>query len=94
MKTKTWLYIGAALVLVIILYMVFNKKGAPALALTADPVKEYGVTEEEISREAAWLKNLSKATIESKAAAENRTFEQQLRLDAIWYARKNKGLTT
>ncbi len=92
MKNNYWIWGIIGIVVIIALYFAFRGKSSTAIGTpTATDLPE-GVTEAEVQTEIGWLKKLEKENIQKKATAEGRTFAAQLRLEAIWYVKQNKGL--
>lgn len=87
MKNKKVIIIGIViLVLAIAGWYFFSKKST---ALVANPVAE--AWEKEVLHNMAWMRNDSAtvAELKRKAKEASRTYDQQLRLDAEWYAEQN-----
>jgi len=74
----------------------FLKKKSPVAMLPGDGIeKDASLPEAKVQAEIAWMRRdpATVSQIRKKAADEGRSFEQQLRLDAEWYVRKNLGIS-
>lgn len=94
MKTKHWIIIAVIVVVALIAgYFLFFKNNAGTTIASPVLSPEAKAWEKEVQRNMAWMKN-DPATVKLlqekvAAAKDGRTYAQQLRMDAEWYAEKN-----
>lgn len=92
---KAWIIGIVVLLLVVVGYFVFFRKKASS---GTDQKSDYGVTksgktitESMIQQEMRITEGYNKATVQEKATANGRTYQEQLRLDAIWMLQNADG---
>jgi hypothetical protein len=84
MNKKTLMIAGAILLVLILGWYFFMRTPTTSAATSTGP------SEDRINHNMTWMRKDTKvvADITAKAAKEGRTFEEQLRLDAIWYVER------
>jgi hypothetical protein len=86
-KNKTLIIVLVGLALAVVAGYFLMGKGK--VSTIVDPI--ISAWEKEVSKQMAWMKNdpATVTFITDKAKKSGRTYDQQLRLDAEWYAEKN-----
>lgn len=85
MKTKHFIIIGIILVALVAGYFMFFKKSTGSAVPASNVNPEW---ESYVQKSMQWMKNDPNTVklLKEKAAKEKRSYTQQLRIDAEWYA--------
>lgn len=93
MKTKHWIILAVVAVVLIAGYFLFFKDKASATVAVPGLSAESEAWEKQVQHNMTWMKNSPETVklLQEKVAKakDGRTYAQQLRMDAEWYAEQN-----